>query len=263
MDKQQHPIDKLFRDKLEQHHEKPSRLAWERLESQLEPNKSGNKWGWMRAAAVFIGIIGLAYLLWQYAPVQQPTAPQIAEKTAEKDLLPNEDSKTAPQPTITDQPASEEVKAPIAEKEQPENKQNTTKPTGQEPSAKTSKTPVKPVQKDIQQEQVAELNQKGTAVPKADIKPLPQLEVPSPDMEELIAENTTVTTEKEAAVPYKVSIKSSGISEKPKKEKLVEEIGNKINTLGGLLGKVDQGYADLQDAKNNLFAALITKNETK
>ncbi|AWW30127.1 hypothetical protein DN752_08325 [Echinicola strongylocentroti] len=263
MNKQQHPIDKLFRDKLEQHQEKPSGLAWERLESQLEPTKSDNKWGWMRIAAMFMGVMGLVYLLWQYAPVQPPAAPQIAEKTVEKQQLPNKDAKNSPQPAVTDQPTLAEAVEPAAKEVNPESTPTAKQPADQKHPAKTSKASVKPAQKEPQQVQVAERNQKNATIPKADVTPLPQLEVPTPDMDELIAENTTVTTEKEPAVSYKVSIKSSGISEKPKKEKLVEEIGDKINTLGGLLGKVDQGYADLQDAKNNLFAALITKNETK
>ncbi|QDH77840.1 hypothetical protein FKX85_01775 [Echinicola soli] len=261
MDKQKDPIDELFRDKLEQHQEKPSGLAWERLESQLGPGKPSNKWGWISVAAMFIGVMGLAYLLWQYAPAEQATAPQIAEKTVERQQVPNESINAPSQPTITDQPALAEAPAPVTAEVKTKSKQTSKQPTDQTQPKRTSNAPVKPVQKESLP--IADHNVKNTPMPKADVTTLPQREVPEPNIAELITENTTTTPTEEESVSYKVRIKSSGLSEKPKKEKLVEEIGDKINTLGGLLGKVDQGYADLQDAKNNLFAALITKNETK
>jgi hypothetical protein len=42
---------------------------------------------------------------------------------------------------------------------------------------------------------------------------------------------------------------------------LIGGLNKKVEQVEGLLGKVDQGFADLQDAKNNLFTALLTKKE--
>jgi hypothetical protein len=57
---------------------------------------------------------------------------------------------------------------------------------------------------------------------------------------------------------YRVKIYSDGIKED---KSLIKGISKKVDQVGGLIGKVDQGFADLQDAKNNFFTALITKKE--
>jgi hypothetical protein len=57
---------------------------------------------------------------------------------------------------------------------------------------------------------------------------------------------------------YRVTIISDGIKED---KNLIADIGRKVNQVEGLLGKVDEGFANLQDAKNNLFTALVTRKE--
>jgi hypothetical protein len=59
---------------------------------------------------------------------------------------------------------------------------------------------------------------------------------------------------------YKVKIISNGYAIQPEKEKLVGTLENKI---GGFFSKLDEGFGDLQDAKNNLFASLTTKRDKK
>lgn len=243
MDKQQHPIDELFRKKLGKHQEKPSGLAWERLESQLGPAKSPKKGVWMRVAAMLIAVLGLTYLLWQYLPSEHPQAPAVAENTTPKPVEANKSPKSIAVPKTTEQAPLAEATPPVKEEPKAESKEKTKPAIQQKKPKNTANASEQPAQNVLPAAKATEedLNHPTT---KTTVPPLPQLEVPTPDMGELIAENNAAPA-KEEKVSYKVSIKSSGISEKPKKEKLVEEIGDKINTLGGLLGKVDQGYADL------------------
>ena len=46
------------------------------------------------------------------------------------------------------------------------------------------------------------------------------------------------------------------MTEEPKDKNLIAEIGKIVNEVEGLLGKVYQGFEDLKDAKNNLFASI-------
>ncbi|WP_339923325.1 hypothetical protein [uncultured Cyclobacterium sp.] len=65
---------------------------------------------------------------------------------------------------------------------------------------------------------------------------------------------------KDTKIDYSVKIVSNGYAIQPEKEKLVEELENKI---GGFFTKVDEGFGGLQDAKNNLFASLTTKRDKR
>lgn len=257
MDKQTHPIDELFRQKLQQHVEKPSGLAWEKLDSQLGQKKSSGKGIWLRIAAVLITVFALAYLLWQNnAPKETRESPLLTEKTIQPIISPQ--TPNNPSEVLADKPENSS-RTPAIEKQQ---KENTTKTRNETAISK----PIDRPKKDNKP-----LPAKENLESKEDLSPLktklvvPELEVPELNMSELVAKAPDLTEKDKTPTPvaYKVSIKSSGISEKPKKETLVEEIGNKLNSLDGLLGKVDQGYAELQDAKNNLFASLIAKKENE
>jgi hypothetical protein len=82
---------------------------------------------------------------------------------------------------------------------------------------------------------------------------VPEIKVPPISLEDPVVEHRP-----ESTVEYTVKIVSRGYSTSPEKENLVDGIESKI---GGFFTKVDQGFADLQDAKDNLFASLTTKKE--
>jgi hypothetical protein len=79
------------------------------------------------------------------------------------------------------------------------------------------------------------------------------LAIPPLELDDLIADNFG-----SSEVAYKVRIVSRGYAISPDKENLVDGIENKI---GGFFNKVDQGFAEIQDAKNNLLVSLTTKKE--
>ncbi len=93
------------------------------------------------------------------------------------------------------------------------------------------------------------------------VQEVEEIALPPLDPKLLLAE-TDIQGPKEVLpqeVTYKVTIISMGMKDSPEKQTLVGEIENKIDKIGGFIGKVDQGLADLQDAKNNLFANLTAK----
>ncbi|WP_186754296.1 hypothetical protein [Echinicola salinicaeni] len=264
MDSQKHPIDELFSQKLKQHQERPSNLSWERLDAQLGHQKKSNKPAWIKVAAVIIGIFALTILLWRIDFTEnKENYPMLAEQTPAL----NQESLTqsAVVPTDSSRQSVEKIEKPIDANNDTEKVEDE---KDHKPVIKSKPAPTKEnLQKELLPDNslVAAASNRKTIEKAPEIKPerdlgLPELENKKISIDELIADNGTVD-KKEEPVAYTVKIKSSGISEKPQKENLVSEIGEKINTLGGLIGKVDKGYADLQDAKNNLFASLISKKE--
>mgnify|MGYP001481084539 CR=1 FL=1 len=88
---------------------------------------------------------------------------------------------------------------------------------------------------------------KGLEADIPQIKPL--------DLNATVAELQPTTEE---APAYKVTIVSNGIKED---KNLISGIGKKVDQVEGILGKVDEGFATLQDAKNSLFTSLTSKKE--
>ena len=78
MAKSDEVLDRVFREKLENHQETPSLAAWDTLASQLDTKqapKKGNAW-WAIAAAIPL-MLGAAFLFWstgQESEIQAPLA---------------------------------------------------------------------------------------------------------------------------------------------------------------------------------------------
>ena len=115
----------------------------------------------------------------------------------------------------------------------------------------------------IQQRATLAEQRESAPVAKEEIELPEPLEIALPplDVDLLTVDNALAEANNLQEVAYKVTIKSNGLKDKPEKEGLVGEIENKIDKIGGLIVKVDQGFADLQDAKNNLFASITTKGK--
>src|SRR5690554_344405 len=234
-------LDRLFREKLEGHSVNPSPIAWEKLQGRMAQKKKGM--AWIRIAASLLFLLGLTALLWL----------SVRESQQELEILADEEP--APEavqesPLVQEAPVVgekvEEKELPVQKK--PSTKKTTPNPAGLNPAgptlAATRPTESVPPTRDSEPEQAVEV-----------------IELPPLDTELLVAEAITDTSEELVTneVTYKVTIISNGIKATPEKETLVGEIENKIEKIGGLIGKVDQGFADLQDAKNNLFASITAK----
>ena len=180
--------------------------------------------------------------------------PKIDEPKESKEIesIPTEEKKseTANVPVDTKAPASSQTG----------NKNKTT--TKKQPAVQPKTTTEAPQNLIAMTETQPETEEaKPVAVPelKLEEKEMVQTNIPltAPDMSKTIAEEKPT----EEAPAFRVKIYSDGLKEEPKDKSLIAGIGKTVNEVEGLLGKVDQGFADLQDAKNNLFTGMISKKE--
>ncbi|MDR7130103.1 hypothetical protein J2X69_002450 [Algoriphagus sp. 4150] len=258
MAKERNNLDQFFKKRLENHTETPSKLAWERLESQL-PQKSGSYKGfrWAAAASVTI-LLTVGYLLVREdkATIEAPLLSENKTEEITETPTPTEISTLQEieetQPETENQQAAEELK---------------TKPTTTTPSkvksvdsSSTKKTQPNPqnlvAMAEVKEESKQEkpVNEVAPAIA-VEIPKVTEPEFPPLALEKAVAEVKPTDTEP----AYTVKIYSSGLKEEPKDKNLLAGIGKTVNEVEGLLGKVDQGFADLQDAKNSLFASITTR----
>ncbi|HSJ68884.1 MAG TPA: hypothetical protein VK921_14465 [Anditalea sp.] len=237
-------IDKYFKDQLENYEVKPSGLAWERLENKLDKNKKP-AYPWMKIAASIMLLLTMGSLIWlsidfTKSQVELPIA-VIEDKTSETEsetVVGEEVPEIAPKPADV---------APSKQQLEPATKKEST----------TAKSPVKNAETP-KRDLVAD-NEAPVVREKPELSPIGAIERVQPEVElpitgdVFLAEHTTPEV--------RVKIISSGIVEKPQKENLIDDLGEKIEKVGSLINKVDQGFADLQDAKNNLFASITSKRE--
>lgn len=264
MAKNTNNLDKFFKEKLENHTVAPSQLAWERLEAQLPQKQKSNRGIWWAAAASLAIIFTAGYFLMKETE-SESTEPLLAENKTET-VTKQPETNTIPPASTEEAEKTPEEKSQILENQQA--KQNTnTKPTTTAPQktqkpADSSSTsdPVTPATSNL----VAMEEEK----PKTE--PIPEVEISTPEIEpleltipqapELSMENAVAeATPQEEEPAYRVKIYSSGLKEEPKDKNLIAGIGKTVNEVEGLISKVDQGFADLQDAKNNLFASITSR----
>jgi hypothetical protein len=241
-------FDQYFKDKLGNHEIKPSKLAWERLDSQLGKKSKSVAFPIMRIAAAIILLLGAAYIIWQVSRTEEISGPQ----TAEVIQIPEQEEILE---SNTEAQLEEEIK-----KEEEVNL-FTPEKLGQEKAKKAA--PVKPqgIRKTVTErpkELLAE-NTTHTERNQEEMISIPEIELPELKMTEAVAMNNLA--EEEEVVEYKITIKSRGLKDEPQKQGLIGGIEEKVDKIGGFLNKVEQGFADLQDAKENLFASNVPRKE--
>lgn len=236
-------IDVLFREKLTEHTERPSQKAWDKIQGRLDQREKKGFLPWMRIAASFL-LPGLGLAIIYYSLLSLENDPEmIAQQQA------------VPDTQIGNIPALEVLPGSINEEIIPINDSTTQLSTApvKSPIPKANKVPNNRVEKVIKESDVAP----GEAIPQMEVE---SLELPPLESELLMADGDLIL-EKVEEVPYKITIISNGLRPRQNKDKLVDEIENKIDQIGGLLSKVDQEFSDLQDSKNNLFASLTSRKE--
>lgn len=247
-------MDKVFRQKLENHEEKPSALAWDRLENQLPTHSRKNPGFIWAAAAVILVLLSVGALYWSgdstimkenllATEEQNPTQDSPSESLEQNEIQTEE-----PIPNKTDSeskfdlPQEEKTESPAVINQSPANFN----------APKTNKLLAEADKKEetetIQKEGIIREESEPLRVEKT----LPELQsVPS---NPTIAELTPVSTEEPA---YTVTIRSDGLKEE---KGLVVNLGKTVEQIEGLTEKVDL-FANLQDAKNGLYARLTSKKE--
>jgi hypothetical protein len=241
-------FDQYFKDKLGNHEIKPSKLAWERLDSQLGNKGKTVAFPFMRIAAAMILLLGAAYIIWQVSRTEELSGPQTAELIQ-----------------IPEQNESLDIstEAQLEKENYKEEESNLFTPEKPEQEKVKQSPPIKPqgIRKTVTEspkELLAE-NTIQTERNQEEMVSIPELELPELKMTEAIAMNNL--EEEEEVIEYKITIKSKGLKEEPQKQGLIGGIEEKVDKIGGFLNKVEQGFADLQDAKENLFASNVPKRE--
>jgi len=252
MAKSDEVLDRVFREKLENHQETPSLAAWDTLASQLDTKqapKKASSW-WAIAAAITLAL-GAAFLFWSTGQESEIQAPLAEAQEVNKEVIAN--------PPVT---ASPTVEAEI-----------------EVPSTSSVSTPIERGQTGIKTQQrnpdifVAELNPQNEAVPviipvfTAEAVPnAPQpVHSPAPALAETNAVFTPSTNEAlaEEVGTYRIRIYSDGLQKAaPKEKNLVTELGKAVGQVEGLLGKLDEGYEEIQEKKERLFSSLTSRRES-
>lgn len=258
-------LDKIFKEKLDQHEVKPSALAWERLEKELPKEPKSNRGFWWAAAASVVILLSAGYFFYPSETMDNSDDFLASkEEVISPDLPENQKAQnretTIPEELPTEKESEQEnAPSPVEIKEQPKTENTKNKPSNTQPVITDSPAKNLIAMTETQEEKTA-VTEVVIPEEKPELKPLvePEMELPTLDITKAVAEEKTETEE---APAYSIKIFSSGLKEEPKDKNLIAEIGKTVNDVGGLLGKVDQGLADLQDAKNNLFTNLTSKKE--
>jgi hypothetical protein len=245
-------LDQFFKEKLGQDSIKPSKLAWERLESQLpQQEKTRTPFIWWSIAASVAALFVVGYFAFTLS--SNPAETQLLATTEENQI----EEVTTQSEEIQSQ-TIDEIPAEIEEKTlaQPEKKTKPTNPTIKKPtSSNVNSTSSKLIAVAEVKPEESNSTKQLEATPIVEELNLPALVPPNLQL------NQTVATKKEPQVEeptYRVKIYSDGLEED---KTFIRGINKKVEKVEGLLGKVDQGFADLQDAKSSLFTSLLSKKE--
>lgn len=261
MAKTNEQFDQHFKEKLDGHREKPSAIAWQRLESQL-PKESKPAFGiWWAIAASVTALLVTGYAFW-------PGEKGLAEENpvAEKNEMPIE----APLEN-SNESTMEDFQRPIENNVEtteieftPENKipQGLPKEIPKTPQ-KTTPT-ISPALTQAPKNLLTQIDPEPLAKPISVTAPelnTHEMQATLPELKAQEIEKTLAqTTSTEAEPAYRVSIYSNGVKKgDPQDKNLITELGKTVGQVESLLSKVDDGLISLQDKKDNLFASLTSK----
>lgn len=252
MAKSDEELDRVFREKLENHEASPSPAAWDKLEAQLDAAKQPKKSSWWAIAAAMPLLLGLGYLIWSQAP----------QTDEESSLAAIEEVSTSTpvsvSPIEAETVVSEEVQKPVSLAE-----------------ASTSRAS-KPIQKSsFSKENSKEVNL-GNVV--AEAISFPSLQTAAAvEVNSVTESKTLLTPEPTQTTPststsqptladteeidgYRIRIFSDGLKkEEAPNKNLITELGKTVGQVEGLLGKLDEGFGEIQDKKERLFSSLTSR----
>ncbi len=247
-------LDEFFKEKLDQHSVMPSALAWERLENQLPQTPKSNKGFWWAIAASISLLLMAGFLFWpNTGNISQENlmAEEVQQEVIQETPTEIEKSKILASSPVQNQ--AEETQNSITQPVQKPQTQKKSKPTTSSPTSQTSPPKLIALTETISTEETKPIERPEL---KAET---PQVSIPLMETPSL---NQTVAEAKTADEPlYRVNIYSDGIKKDEVNKNLLNELGKTVGTVEGFIGKVDNGFADLQDAKNNIFATLTSRKE--
>ena len=265
MAKTNEQFDRFFSEKLGNHQEKPSTLAWERLEGQL-PKQSRSPYGaWWAVAASLTVLLAVGYLFWSDSG---DFSQEILMTEDQHELPVNENNTLSDEPVpheeLTEEPDTTPATS-IPDQEPETTGEPGPKPKSSEGSKPVTKPTVPSATYEAPKNLVAEAENKPVESAESAVAPLEVVELPAinlpvaePSLERVLAQAESAHEEP----LYRVSIYSNGIKKgEPVEKNLITELGKTVGQVENLIGKVDEGFAEIQDKKENLFAYLTSKKE--
>jgi hypothetical protein len=260
MAKTSEEFDGMIRKKLENHEEKPSAAAWEKLESRL-PGKKTRSFGiWWAVAAGLSILLVSGWLFWNNSkePLHKKQLAEEQPAIKKTEELPSSTAQVQ-ELVASNQPEQIKIseKSIAKSKSSPLDIKNSNKVLNEESTSGAK--PIKETTTDL----VATVDfipELPSLQVKTDLKPIEKslLASETPISEKSITEATSL--DQETTLVYRIKIYSDGLKKGAEPEKnLITEMGKTVGKVEGLLGKVDEGFAELQDKKNSLFAGLTTK----
>jgi len=238
-------LDKLFKNKLEDHSEEPSAHTWDRIRSSVKEERG---YPWMKIAAAVIVICLAGFLVW-FAIPDQPAANL------------SDNKKTLPD-TIVDAPESNITSS---ESEAQGTIQEDAPPVVQKDNALAETT-------ENEQPKKAEKNQ-----PKEVIEtPMPDkpVSVEKAEVKDLIAQNEVKEPVFEKSTPQKTQVSGQTLAfssdDFDQAERVAAQVSNKeeeeegLKKVWSLLKQVKEpeaGFGELRELKNNILAFGNTKEK--
>ncbi len=252
MAKSDEVLDRVFREKLENHEASPRPVAWDKLEAQLDAAKQPKKNSWWAIAAAMPLLLGLGYLIWSQAPQSEPGSPLAAIEEVSTSTPVSE--------------SSPEVELVVSEVDQ--------KPVDLAETNTLSKSTT--AQKSIlPQENSEEFNLENMvteAIAFTSTQTAVGIEVNSTSESKtlLIPESIKTTPTPSTSQPtladievldgYRIRIFSDGLKkEEAPNKNLITELGKTVGQVEGLLDKLDEGFLEIQDKKDRLFSSLTSR----
>jgi hypothetical protein len=239
-------FDDLFKSKLSNYEIKPSSLAWEKLEWKLNKKGKAAYFPFLKIAASIVLLLGVGYIAWFISKKDiKREQPQLAEAV-----------KQVGEPTII----QEELLIAVNNKNPDSLKIQEEQVIPQQVEKKNKQEVVLRNADEVRkQELIAEIK----AIQKVEtVIALPELVIPELDINQALVTNQLIPIELEEEISYKITIIGKGLeASETNKGGLINQIENRVEKIGGLLNQVDQGFADLQDAKDNLFASITSRKE--
>lgn len=245
----EHKFDRYFREKLVDHEEKPAGIIWEKLENRLDKKKSA-RFSFLKIAAAVLVFLVVGFSTWQILKETISSPELITEANENNATDPKENNETII--TAQDEENTEESV---------ENKINNSSGIEVNPKEENKQKPTEPIKTGeakvlLAQVETEKINERSSEI----LVDIPDIMLPELNIEDAVA-SFEENESPEEFVEYRVIIKSNGLKDEPKKQNIIEGIENNVNKIGGLLSKVEQGFADLQDAKDNLFASNTPRKQ--
>lgn len=252
MAKSDEVLDRVFREKLENHQESPRPAAWDKLEAQLDAGKQPKRNSWWAIAAAMPLLLGLGYLIWSQAP-----------KADQESFLATTEEVLEIPPVVEQAPEAKTVLSEVDQK--PVTLAERSAPSKSTPNLKSS-LPQENSQKVNREPMVAEAitspSQQATAEAPGNSTTESKIWV-SPEPIKT-STSTTISQVSLADVEeidgYRIRIFSDGLKkEEAPNKNLITELGKTVGQVEELLEKLDEGFVEIQDKKERFFSSLTSR----